>query len=121
MYSSDSCLCSHCSDQYKDHSEYHRSYHVNCKFCDNIINQIPHFNYWFLNRNVRMLHSREHFNMRSLCVNTKPPPEEQNPNYMSYYSDYDTYPERKQWFFLITVMNVTIKWELLINTENTFN
>ena len=53
--SNESCTCLDCVDQYQDHSKYHRAYHTDCKFCNNIIHIFPTFNYWFLNKNIRML------------------------------------------------------------------
>ena len=92
--SSESCACSNCVDQYQDHSEYHRAYHMDCKFCKNIIHIFPAFNYWFLNKNIRMLlqgcQSREHFYMKKLVVNTKPTPEAVNTNMATNYKTYET-------------------------------
>ena len=66
-------------DRLKDHSDYHKTYHTNCDFSDNILGIFPNFNFWFLNKNIRVLTKklgpvREHFKIKHPIVNTLPKP-----------------------------------------------
>ena len=101
--SSDSCACSECIGQFNDHSEYHHTYHIDCKFCENILSQIPNFNFWFLNSYVRVVGEyREHFNIKDLAINTNPKPEKDNPNKQTWYASYDRYVKGQKWAYTVT-------------------
>ena len=68
---SNSCCCSDCSELFREHSRYHRVWHQNCRFCENIIQCFPNFNFWFLNSGKRLLRvegnfRHEHFPIKGL-------------------------------------------------------
>ena len=48
-----SCGCKDCMEKLTDHFRYHKAFHTKCKFCLNIIKNIPHFNFWFLSSDTR--------------------------------------------------------------------
>jgi hypothetical protein len=65
------CCCSDCSELFKEHSRYHRVWHESCKFCENILQCFPNFNFWFLNSGNKLLqvegyHRLEHFPIKPL-------------------------------------------------------
>ena len=65
------CCCSDCSELFKEHSRYHRVWHESCKFCENILQCFPNFNFWFLNSGKKLLqvegyHRLEHFPIKPL-------------------------------------------------------
>ena len=72
-----SCGCDECIEQFEDHSLYHRTFHFDCKFCANLVMTLPNFNFWFLNKNKRLMldyfRSREHFEVKDLVVNIDRP------------------------------------------------
>ena len=89
------CNCSFCSRQFRDHTQFHRTLHTKCKFCLQLVNIFPVFNFWFLNNSKRVLmyyeSSREHFQVKSLVVNCEPPAKQRNPNGAPVYRNYDYY------------------------------
>ena len=97
---STSCSCTHCYVQFKDHSNYHRTYHTGCKFCYQLVQTIPNFNFWFLNDAKRLIlnyyNSREHFRVKRLVKHREPPELLQNLNMATYYQNYDTYKDHMQ-------------------------
>ena len=42
------CSCSACLDNFKDHMQYHLHLHLDCKYCNNLINSFPRFNFYFV-------------------------------------------------------------------------
>ena len=90
-------------DKLMDHTYYHKTHHHYCFFCDNILQCLPNFNYWFLNKNIRLINgTREHFKIKHPSVNPSPKPcqmmdehthpmDPVNLSQKIYYSDYETY------------------------------
>ena len=65
------CSCSNCSELFTEHSRYHRVWHQSCRFCENILQCFPNFNFWFLNSGKRRLqvdrnYRNEHFPIKCL-------------------------------------------------------
>lgn len=48
--SSEACSCQDCLKHFADHSRFHHSLHVGCKFCFQIVKLIPNFNFYFLDK-----------------------------------------------------------------------
>ena len=89
-----SCSCSDCIERFEDHSNFHRTFHQNCKFCIQLIEVFPNFNFWFLNHGTRIVmkykNPREHFFVKGLVINKYPPPRPSG-NYQRYFTDFDRY------------------------------
>ena len=89
-----SCSCNDCADRFQDHNNFHRTFHKDCKYCIQLIELFPNFNFWFLNHGTRIVmyykNPREHFSVKGLVVNRYPPP---RPSAMiqSYFTDFDHY------------------------------
>ena len=43
-----SCCCSECLEHFKDHNNYHATYHFSCKHCFQLVNIFPCFSFFFL-------------------------------------------------------------------------
>ena len=93
------CSCSDCNEQLKEHSRFHRVWHESCKFCENLLQCFPNFNFWFLNSGKKLLqvdgHYRtEHFPIKPLVDNANLRVFSPNPNSYTVYSlpsDYENY------------------------------
>ena len=89
-----SCSCSDCAQRFKDHSRFHRTFHKDCKFCIQLLELFPNFNFWFLNHGTRIVmaykNPREHFSVKELIVNKYPPPRPK-PMYQGFFTDFDHY------------------------------
>ena len=87
-----SCSCSDCGQRFKDHSHFHRTFHKDCKFCVQLLQLFPNFNFWFLNHGTRIVMAyqkpREHFPVKELVVNKYPPPRPK-PKYQRFFTDFD--------------------------------
>ena len=46
-----SCSCAECKLFFEDHTNFHGCFHHGCKSCFNIISALPHFNFFFLDKN----------------------------------------------------------------------
>ena len=46
-----SCSCAECKLFYEDHTKFHACFHYGCKSCFNIVSVLPHFNFFFLDKN----------------------------------------------------------------------
>ena len=92
-----SCSCTHCYVQFKDHNNYHRTWHKGCKFCNQLIKTLPNFNYWFLNDAKRLIlnyfNTREHFWVQPLVKHRYPAEVLQKPSSVMYYGDYESYKD----------------------------
>ena len=87
-----------CSEQFQDHSRYHRVWHENCEFCDNLLQAFPHFNFWFLNSGKKLvdlqgLHRAEHFPVKPLVEHANQQEHKFNPMGYTKYSSPATYEE----------------------------
>ena len=49
------CSCSDCYAQFEDHSSYHATFHTSCKFCSNMMQTIPFFNFYFVKYEERVI------------------------------------------------------------------
>ena len=49
-----SCGCKDCKLHFEDHTNFHGCLHIGCKFCNNIMTTIPHFNFYFLDQNKKI-------------------------------------------------------------------
>lgn len=99
--SQDSTMTNKSNIVFEDHSKFHKALHLKCKYCYQLVDVIPHFNFWFLNKNIRLVKPcrsipREHFKVKSLIQNCDPPERIQNENCVSYYSKYESYEELKK-------------------------
>jgi uncharacterized Zn-finger protein len=54
--SDQACDCQDCLVQFRDHSSFHGAFHLGCKYCLQLVNIFPQFNFFFLNM------KREKFN-----------------------------------------------------------
>ena len=88
------CNCCDCARRFKDHSLFHRTFHTFCKFCIQLVELFPNFNFWFLNHGTRIVMvyktPREHFSVKPLVMNKYPPPRPM-PKYQRYFTDFDRY------------------------------
>ena len=92
------CPCSDCAELFREHSRYHRVWHQSCKFCENILQCFPHFNFWFLNNGKRRVHVEghhrlEHFPMKPLVDHEDPPVIPYNRNSYKHYSSPSDYED----------------------------
>ena len=92
------CSCSECSELFKEHSRYHRVWHENCRFCENIIQCIPNFNFWFLNSGKKLLHVEgnhrlEHFPIKPLMDHVDLQVYRSNRNCYTIYSSPSQYED----------------------------
>ena len=73
------------SEKFKNHSQFHQAFHPKCEYCLQLVEIFPNFNFWFLNSGKRVVMYngayKEHFEVKSLVVNTEPPAWAHNPNY----------------------------------------
>ena len=53
--SSTGCSCQDCSKQFADHTNFHATYHFGCKSCYQLVSLIPHFNFYFLDVEKKLL------------------------------------------------------------------
>ena len=96
---SSSCSCNECIELFTDHATFHRLFHFDCKYCDNLVKCFPVFNFWFLN-NVKgvVLYDGAiiefNFAINPLVENCEPPTKPQNRNYYSFYNNYERYKEK---------------------------
>ena len=95
------CSCGICNKKFEEHTQFHGTFHFDCKFCYNLVHCLPVFNFWFLNhsktkRAVRYCEyfSREHFDVKDLVKNIHPETWKQNPNGDTVYRDYESYHAR---------------------------
>jgi uncharacterized C2H2 Zn-finger protein len=44
-----SCNCSDCKEQFEDHKKFHAACHNDCKFCIQLLQMFPAFNFFFMN------------------------------------------------------------------------
>ena len=51
--SSQACSCTDCLSHFEDHTNFHATFHVGCKFCFQITNIFPQFNFFFLDKKKR--------------------------------------------------------------------
>jgi hypothetical protein len=98
MCSKTDCSCSDCSQLFKEHSRYHRVGHQNCRFCENILQCFPNFNFWFLNSGKRRLqveghHRNEHFPIKPLVQHDDLQVYSSNPNCCTNYSSSSGYED----------------------------
>ena len=101
--STDGAVCSNCVEQFSDHSKLHGCLPPNWKFCIQIVNIFPFFNFWFLN-GINFLHKwhterksgREHVQVKAPQINRDSPGRYPNLNQMQLFKDNDTYYERKK-------------------------
>ena len=49
------CSCKDCMLNFDDHSRFHSVFHLGCKFCGQILQVVPHFNFYFVSREQRRL------------------------------------------------------------------
>ena len=95
-----SCGCKDCMKKLSEHFKFHKALHTKCKFCLHLIEKIPNFNFWFLSSGKRGVlynrNSREHFLIKNLVVNCKPPAWLLNTNCATYYVKPEGYEKRKQ-------------------------
>ena len=49
-----SCDCQDCRIQYDDHSNFHACLHMGCRFCHSIIQVLPQFNFFFLDKSKKI-------------------------------------------------------------------
>lgn len=87
-----------CSEQFEDHSRYHRVWHAYCKFCDNLLQAFPNFNFWFLNSGKKLLdplglHRAEHFPVKPLVKFANQKVFTSYPNRVTEYSSPSSYEE----------------------------
>ena len=46
--SSKPCSCPDCAQHFENHREFHGTFHFGCKFCFQLVQKFPHFNFFFL-------------------------------------------------------------------------
>ena len=44
------CTCKRCIEQFDDHMNFHIALHSNCKYCEQLLQVFPQFNFFFMNR-----------------------------------------------------------------------
>ena len=58
------CSCGICNKKFEEHTQFHGTFHFDCKFCYNLVHCLPVFNFWFLT-NPRL---RELFDIVNILV-----------------------------------------------------
>ena len=53
------CKCISCIENFEDHSRFHATFHHSCKYCDQILEIFPFFNFFFLNTEKKKTPSGE--------------------------------------------------------------
>ena len=47
------CHCKRCIEQFNDHMNFHLALHSKCKYCEQLMQVFPNFNFFFMNREVQ--------------------------------------------------------------------
>ena len=71
---SKSCSCDECYKHFEDHSSFHGIFHFGCRSCFQIVQKIPHFNFFFLSpeMNKHGIGSNDEIPIKPLVVELEP-------------------------------------------------
>ena len=56
-----SCDCQDCRLHFEDHSNFHACLHIGCRFCHSIVNVMPQFNFFFLDKSKKICNKGVNF------------------------------------------------------------